>query len=174
MAVDTQTLKAQTNGYESSELKGAVEGPGGRIATVAHSAFRGAVAAMAMTGMRVFTVHTGIVKETPPETIFRERAKALLKPAPRKRRPAVIELAHWSYGALGGAVFGMLPEGTRRRAWAGPAYGLAVWVGFEGGVAPALRLDRPRKMNLVERSALITDHLLYGLVLSELRSRPRD
>ena len=33
---------------------------------VAHGALRGAIAAMAMTGMRAFTVDMGIVQETPP------------------------------------------------------------------------------------------------------------
>ena len=46
---------------------------------VAHAALRGAVAAMAMTGMRVLTVSLGIVDEPPPQAIFRQRAKGLLR-----------------------------------------------------------------------------------------------
>lgn len=92
---------------------------------VAHATLRGAVAAMAMTGMRVCTIGLGIVEEPPPQAIFRQRAKGLLRLVPRKRRRATVELAHWSYGAAGGA-------------------------------------------------ALAADHLLYGLVLSEFRQRPRE
>lgn len=51
---------------------------------------------------------------------------------------------------------------------------LVLWLGFEMGVAPALGLKQSRQLRPVERAALATDHLLYGLVLSETRSRPRE
>jgi hypothetical protein len=85
-----------------------------------------------------------------------------------------MELAHWGYGAAGGAVFGALPDGVRRQPWAGPAYGFAVWLGFEAAIAPALGLRQAEQLRAAERAALAADHLLYGFVLSELRARPRD
>jgi hypothetical protein len=145
-------------------------GPG----ELAHAGLRGAIAAMAMTGMRAFTQSVGLVNQTPPQAIFKQRARGLLRHVPRGRRRAVIELAHWSYGAVGGLVFGALPDTVRRRAWSGPVYGLAVWLGFEAGVAPALGLKQSRRLRLAERAALAADHLLYGLVLSETHSRPRE
>lgn len=141
---------------------------------VAHAALRGAVAAMAMTGMRVLTVSLGIVKEPPPQAIFRQRAKGLLRLVPRKRRRAAVELAHWSYGAGGGAVFGALPEDLRRQRWAGPLYGLAVWASFELALAPLLGLEQAKVPRPLDRAALAADHLLYGLVLSEFRQRPQE
>jgi hypothetical protein len=141
---------------------------------VAHAGLRGAIASMAMTGMRHFTVHVGIVKETPPDAILRRRASGLLKQVPEKRRRAAIELAHWAYGAGGGAAFRLLPETVRLRAWAGPLYGLVVWLGFELGIAPALGLPQAEKPRPAERAGLAADHLLYGLVLSETRARPRE
>jgi hypothetical protein len=141
---------------------------------VLHAGLRGAIAAMAMTGMRAFTVDLGIVEQTPPEAIFKQRARGLIRRVPRGRRRSALELAHWSYGAAGGAAFGMLPESVRRRAWAGPVYGLVVWLGFEVGIAPALGLTQARKLRLAERAALAADHLLYGLVLSETRRMPRE
>ena len=141
---------------------------------IAHASLRGAVAAMAMTGMRAFTVHVGLVEETPPQAIIRQRARGLIRKVPRKRRRAAVEVMHWSYGAAGGAVFGSLPDSVRRRAWAGPLYGLLVWLGFEPGIAPALGLRQSRQMRLTERAALAGDHLLYGFVLSETRRRPRE
>jgi hypothetical protein len=134
---------------------------------------RGAIAAMAMTGMRVLTVNLGIVEQTPPEAIFKQKARGLIRSVPRGKRVAGMELAHWGYGAGGGAVFGILPDSMRRRAWAGPIYGLMIWVGFEIGIAPALGLKQARKLRIVERTALALDHLLYGLVLSEMRRRPQ-
>ena len=69
---------------------------------VMHAAGRGAVAAMAMTGMRAFTVNLGIVEQPPPQAIFKQKARGLLALVPRKKRRAAIELVHWSYGAGGG------------------------------------------------------------------------
>jgi hypothetical protein len=141
---------------------------------IAHAALRGGVAAMAMTGMRVLTTELGLVGEPPPQAIVRQRAKRLLRLAPRRRRRAAIELAHWGYGAGGGAAFALLPRGVRDRRWAGPVYGLGVWAGFEVVLAPLLGLEQAKKPRPVERLALAVDHLLYGLVLSEFRQRPRE
>jgi hypothetical protein len=141
---------------------------------VLHAGLRGAIAAMAMTGMRAFTVDLGIVEQSPPEAIFKQRARGLIRRVPRNRRRSAIELAHWGYGAAGGAAFGMLPESVRRRSWSGPIYGLVVWLGFEVGIAPALGLTQARNLRLAERAALAADHLLYGLVLSETRRMPRE
>ena len=146
----------------------------GHATEIVHATVRGAIAAMAMTGMRAFTVDLGIVEQTPPEAIFKQRARGLIRRVPRGRRRAAVELAHWAYGAGGGAAFAMLPEGLRRRAWAGPAYGLAVWLGFEAAISPGLGLTQARRLRAAERVALAADHLLYGLVLSEIRARPQE
>lgn len=148
-----------------------IDSPSERIS---HAALRGGVAAMAMTGMRVFTVSLGIVEEPPPQAIFRQRAKGLIRRVSRKRRRAAVELAHWSYGAGGGVAFAILPKEIRQRRWAGPLFGLGVWAGFEAVIAPALGLSQAKRLRPVERAALAADHLLYGLVLSEFRQRPRE
>jgi len=150
------------------------DGAGAHVAEVAHASLRGAIAAAAMTGMRAFTVDLGLVDQTPPQAIARQRAQGLLRRVPRRRRRAAIELAHWAYGAGGGAAFALLPDGVRRRPWAGPAYGLVVWIGFELCLAPVLGLKRAKQQRGVERAALAADHLLYGLVLSEIRARPQE
>lgn len=139
-----------------------------------HAAMRGAVGAMAMTGMRAFTISMGLLKESPPQAIVRQRAKALFRAAPRGRRRGSIELMHWGYGAAGGAAFALLPDRVRRRAWAGPVYGLVTWLGFEAVIAPALGLSQAKHRRPVERAVLAADHALYGLVLSDTRARPRD
>jgi hypothetical protein len=143
-------------------------------AEVGHAAARGAIAAMAMTGMRKVTTSLGLVEQPPPQAILRQRASGLLRRVPRRRRRTAIELAHWGYGAAGGVAFALLPDELRCRAWAGPGYGLALWAGFELGIAPALGLTQAKRVRLTERSALAADHLLYGLVLSEFRPRPQE
>lgn len=148
--------------------------PDDRAQELAHAALRGAIAAMAMTGMRVVTVNLGIVKEAPPQQVMRQRARGVLRAVPRKHRRSAIEFAHWSFGAVGGTVFGLLPDEIRRRPWVGPAYGLVVWLGFELGLAPALGLTRAKQPKPAERLGTALDHLLYGLVLSEFRARPQE
>jgi hypothetical protein len=141
---------------------------------VAHAGMRGAIAAMAMTGMRAFTVDMGIVEQTPPEAIVKKRARGLIRQVPRKRRRAAIEVVHWGYGTLGGATFRLLPDRIRLTRWAGPAYGFVFWLGFELAIAPVLGLSLATKLRLPERTALAADHLLYGLILTETRPQPRD
>jgi hypothetical protein len=144
------------------------------VTEILHAAVRGAVAAMAMTGMRALTVSLGIVEQTPPHAIFKQKARGVMAMVPRKRRRAVVELFHWGYGAGGGAAFALLPDRVRRRPWAGPIYGLAIWLGFELGIAPALGLNQSKTLRPVDRAGLAADHLLYGLVLNEGRERPQE
>ena len=143
-------------------------------ADMTEAGMRGLVAAMAMSGMRNITVSLGIVDQTPPEAIMKQRARGVLRRVPRRWRPATIEAVHCGYGSAGGAMFGLLPDGLRLKSWAGPAYGLAVWLGFELGIAPALGLSRTSSGRLLERAGLAADHLLYGFVLSDMHRRPRD
>jgi uncharacterized membrane protein YagU involved in acid resistance len=144
------------------------------LADLAHGAVRGAVAAMAMTGMRALTVNAGIVEQPPPQAIVRQRVPGMGRfGAGRKKRRMFEELFHWGYGAGGGAAFAVLPEQIRGKAWAGPAYGVAIWLGFEVVIAPVLGLKQARQLRPAERGALLADHLLYGFVLSETRRHDR-
>jgi hypothetical protein len=129
---------------------------------------------MAMTGMRSFTVSAGLVEETPPRAILRQKARGLLAVVPRRQRRAVVELAHWGYGAAGGAAFGALPDRVRRFPWSGPVYGLGIWLVYELGIAPVLGLSHAKRPRVDEHLSFAADHLLYGLVLNELRERPQD
>ena len=145
-----------------------------RAEEIAHATLRGVIGAMAMSGLRNVTVGLGMVDQSPPEAIMRRRTRGLIRFVPRKRRRAAVELVHWVYGAVGGAGFGVLPAGLRHQPWAGPAYGLVSWAGFELAVAPALGLGHAKNPAVAERIALAVDHLLYGLVLGEIRRRPQE
>ena len=130
-----------------------------------HAMFRGVVGAMAMTGVRTFARSAGLIGEDPPRRLTRKKAG--------RRSRAVAELVHWAMGAAFGAVFGMLPDEVRMKPWSGPAYGVAAWIGFDAVAAPLLGLERNWPKGR-ERAVFVADHVLYGLVLSELRSRPRE
>jgi hypothetical protein len=77
-------------------------------------------------------------------------------------------------GGVFGIVFGLLPEGVRRRAWFGPLYGVLVWLGFDALVAPALGLNDRDWPKGRERAVFVADHLVFGFVLNEMRERPRE
>ena len=125
---------------------------------------RGAIASMAMTGMRVLTVSLGLVEQPPPQQL----AEGQL----RGRRRAALELAHWSVGATAGAGYGALPKAWRERSWTGPLYGLAIWTGFEA-TAALLGLPHPEGRGLSQRVAIAADHALYGFILDETRPAPQ-
>lgn len=141
---------------------------------ILHATVRGVVAAMCMSGMRSLTVRLGLLKLTPPEMVVAEQASGLIERIPEPRREAAVELLHWAYGAVGGGMFGLLPDRVRLQPWAGPVYGAVLWLGFESMVSPALGLGNQRRARTaVERVALTVDHLLYGAVLAELRRKPQ-
>lgn len=133
---------------------------------IVHAKLRGVIGAMAMTGLRVFAGHLGLIREDPPSRLVRKR---------RGRRPRwVVELVHWGMGGAFGIVYGLLPERLRRRAWSGPLYGVLVWLGFDAVVAPALGLTTRGWPKGRERALFLADHLLFGFVLGEMRERPRE
>lgn len=132
------------------------------------SAARGVVGAMAQTAMRRVTIGLGLVRRPPPERIALEGVPALLARVPAEHRDEAIELAHWAYGALAGAAYAALPRSLRRHGWAGPAYGIGVWLFFEAVLGPALLgLERTKKRSASERLALAGDHALYGAVVAK-------
>ena len=129
--------------------------------------WRGAVGAMAMTGARVLFTELGLVERPPPQAMARETG--LAKFVPKEKLRAAEEIAHWGYGAGGGAMFGMLPERVRDRPWTGPAYGMTLWLRFELGIAPVLGLQHSKSPRMTERIAFAVDHVLYGLVVGYRR-----
>jgi hypothetical protein len=137
------------------------------MSEVPGGAVRGAIGAMAMTGMRTFTADAGLVRETPPQSIAkRRRPTGVLSYVPKSRRRAFVEVMHWSVGVTGGAIFGLMPDALRRAPWFGPIYGLGILLSYDFGIAPLLGLKQIRQPKATEQACLIADHLLYGLILS--------
>lgn len=125
---------------------------------------RGLAGAMAMTGMRQVTSNLGLVDTAPPEAMVGKAAPDRLRRLRPRTRTAVTELAHWTYGAVGGVGYGLLPARARRQPLSRPLYGLAVWLSFEAGIAPLLGLGAPHG-KVVGRIAVMADHVLYGVVV---------
>ncbi|MFE5689058.1 hypothetical protein [Streptomyces sp. NPDC056512] len=127
---------------------------------------RGLVAAMAMTGTRTVTSGFAPEEPTPPEAIVEKHAPAVFDRLEEHHRQAITELLHWTYGASGGMVFGLLPERVRRFPGAGAAYGLAIWLGFELGIGPMLGIQRAKHREVLWRVVVALDHVLYGVVVA--------
>jgi len=141
-----------------------------RRARLVQGAVRGAIASMAMTGLREFTRHAGLLEEPPPESILRQkRMDGLRRLRGIQHGPGRVqaELVHWTFGAAAGALFAVLPRAMRRSPWSGPLFGLAIWTGFELGIAPILSLSQAKRPRVLDRLTLVGDHLLYGYILSE-------
>jgi hypothetical protein len=121
---------------------------------------------MAMTGLRTVTAAIGPHEESPPQAIIEDRAPAIVRRLPERSHRAVIEAAHWTYGTLGGVVFGLLPGQVRRHPATGPAYGLSIWLLFELGIAPVLGIRHARERRVLWRVMVAMDHVLYGVVVA--------
>jgi hypothetical protein len=139
----------------------------------AAGALRGVVGAMSMTGYRTLAAEFGLLDQgTPPERMADEAIPKLMAAVPEPMRPAVVDLLHLGYGALGGAVYTAVPQRWRRHWASGPAYGTALWLGYNAGIVPLLQLHPGRPRRPHEVAMLAADHLLYGLVISRLGGRP--
>lgn len=130
-----------------------------------HAGARGLVAAMAMSGLRTFTSNLELLRESPPEAIVERHGPQRLHNLAPGHKKAVTELAHWMYGVAGGIAFGLLPPRVRAHPLTGPAYGTAVWAGFELGIGPLLGVEG-RQGKLVGRAMLVADHALYGAMVA--------
>ena len=123
---------------------------------------------MAMTGLRTVTAAIGPRDESPPEALVDKHLPQLARRLPQRSHHAVIEAVHWTYGTAGGAVFGLLPARIRRHAAAGPVYGLAIWLGFEVGIAPVLGVRHVQQRPVLWRAMVALDHVLYGALVGGL------
>ncbi|MEV5826573.1 hypothetical protein AB0L25_13440 [Spirillospora sp. NPDC052242] len=146
-----------------------------RYGSVVRAGARGGVAAMAMTGLRTVTAAAVPRQTSPPAAIVEEHASERVRQLSERQREALTEVFHWVYGAGGGALFGLLPDRVRGHRLSGPAYGLAVWLGYELVVAPVLGVEHSPHRRATWRAAIALDHLLYGVVVAgRLAPEPAD
>jgi hypothetical protein len=121
---------------------------------------------MAMTGMRRVTTGLG-VEQPPPEEVAEHAAgvSKLFDLVPPERRDEAIELAHWAFGGVAGALYGAVVRDGARTRWVGPAYGLAIWALFEAGLRPVLGVRPAETRTTLTRVLLAADHALYGAIV---------
>ena len=85
-------------------------------------------------------------------------------------RTGLTLLAHFSYGAFVGGLFGLIaPRQPSGSIPAGIGYGLLVWAGSYLGLLPALGLLSPATRHPPERNALmIAAHVIWGAAAGAL------
>ena len=132
------------------------------MSEIIHAKFRGVVGAMAMTGMRVFALHAGLIREDPPSRLTRKQARGLVERVPRKRRRVVVELVHWAMGGVFGIVFGLLPERHPAQALVGPGVRRPRLAGVRRGGGARARADRAQLAEGARASGVRADHCCSG------------
>jgi uncharacterized membrane protein YagU involved in acid resistance len=144
-------------------------------------AFAGATASAPMTAA-MLALHTFLPPsqryELPPEQLtarVARRAGADAVADERRLRLPATALAHFGYGALMGAAYGLLAGALPGNAVArGLLWGVAVWTGSYAGWLPAVGLRRPPQEHPPEREALmVAAHLVYGLGTAALDAELR-
>ena len=131
----------------------------------------GAIATIAMSAVMIAGDRSGLMGEQPPTVITRFALGKGSVDLPPMAASLIAPGAHLAFGALGGAVFGLLrrvfpalPGGLL-----GVSFALVIWAVSYKGWIPALGIlpppgdDRPGRPLV-----MIIAHVVYGLVLGRL------
>lgn len=135
---------------------------------VMQGAVGGLAATAVMTGFFAVAQRRGQIGALPPRIIV----NSLLPSLPPALTAPVATVAHFGYGAVSGAAFGLAVKPSRRTIPMGVAHGLSVWaMGYEAWL-PALKVFPHAHRD--ERSRAITiliAHIVYGAALAVLTPR---
>ena len=131
----------------------------------------GAIATVAMSAVMIAGDRTGFMGEQPPTAITRFALGEAGVERPSVAASRIAPFTHLAFGALGGAVFGLLrrlvpgvPGGLL-----GVGFGLAVWAVSYKGWIPALGILPPPEDDRPGRPVvMVVAHVVYGLVLGRL------
>jgi hypothetical protein len=134
----------------------------------------GTLATLPMSAVMLGAGRLGRMGEQPPEAITKEAVEDLTCHEPHGATSDVLaSLAHLGFGAVSGAVFGLLPRPERVPApLAGVAFALPVWAASYRGWVPRFgampHADHDRKDRVV---TMIGAHVVFGAVLGALDAR---
>lgn len=106
--------------------------------------------------------------DLPPRQITEEALEStgVENPSEEVVQPATL-VAHYSYGAAMGAMFGLLNSGQRMNSCSGTAFGVAVWSASYFGLLPALgSRARGTKQTFQQNATMFAAHLIWGASLA--------
>lgn len=144
------------------------------------AALRGAVGGVAatttMSAAMAAAHRAGALGEPPPRKITRRAEAAVGVATDRRTLDALSWLGHYGYGAVMGALFGVLQRRLRApRLVAGVVWGLIVWAASYLGWLPAAGLHPAAHRDRPDRTAtMVASHVVYGATLGWAGGRRRD
>jgi len=90
-------------------------------------------------------------------------AAAIDRPLDRRELAVAAPAVHYGYGALMGALYGVLAELIPASAFTGAAWGTLIWIVADEIVVPAMGLSAPLDQRWAEAHAqAFAAHLVYG------------
>ena len=129
----------------------------------------GVVATAVMTGFRVGAKKAGLMDRRPPHSEVVGRLRAITGHAPWGRRAErTATIAHYAFGGIAGAVYGVVAP-RRARPAGGVAFAGALWAISYVGVFPRVGLmPSPTRDDTGRQVVTAVDHVVYGLTLDAL------
>ncbi|MBT9331421.1 DUF1440 domain-containing protein [Paracidobacterium acidisoli] len=111
--------------------------------------------------------------QTPPPVLFAEQLAG--HPLSGAERQAAMQGVHWAFGALAGAVYGILIEyEPTLGAWKGAAFGIALNRITHESLLPKLGLAAPKgQQPTQERISEWVTHAVYGIATDAVRRAAR-
>jgi hypothetical protein len=136
-----------------------------QLARASIGAVSGLAATATMSLLMLAAHRSGLLGEPPPRRLTRRLLSRLGPVSPRGRSlDAAATLAHFSFGAAMGVLFGLAPG--RPSASRGMLFGLGVWAVNYAGILPRLRLmPKARRDRPGRPASMIAAHLVYGATL---------
>lgn len=139
----------------------------------------GAVAGVVATGPQSAVVwglrFAGVYHRKPPPEVVSERPNDAAVRAgilPPSLRGPVMLTEHIGFGAVSGAVYGLLSTVIRPTPVTGVLAGLAIWLTSYKGWIPALHImPPPERDERGRQAALVMAHIAYGLALASAYRR---
>ena len=130
----------------------------------------GIVGTVTMSAVMLVSEKTGLMPRQPPEDIAAAALDAVgVSERDEKTDEALAVLAHFGFGAAGGAIFGLLHRRLRLpipAAVHGVVFGSLVWAASYKGWIPALSILPPPERDQPGRPAtMLLAHWVYGATL---------
>ncbi|MFF5112960.1 DUF6789 family protein [Streptosporangium sp. NPDC000509] len=143
------------------------------IRDLVRGAGSGVLATAAMSAVMLAGERAGLMRDQPPKRIVRGLLPGH-RHRPKSGERALGAIAHFGFGATGGAAFALFCGGRRAPVTLGVAYGLAIWlVSYQGWVPklevlPPIDEDQPGR-----RAVMAAGHVVYGAMLALAVNGPR-
>lgn len=139
-----------------------------RSSGVLRGALAGTVATLPMSLFMLGAQKAGLMGKQPPEHITESFLDRIgIRKRPDEAEDVLAALNHFVFGAVGGAIYGLVRRERVPEVPQGMAFGLAMWAASYKGWVPAAGImpdpdhDRPGRP-----TAMIAAHLLFGGALA--------